>query len=309
MFDKTEALDLLVSLLKAESEPEMSKEPVLDIVIPMLKDMGLEVRRHENNGKPAIYASRGIPKVMLSGHLDTVDKGDNWTRGQGEVDGDKVYGRGALDMKGPCVSLLLAARKLLEDGVDLAVAFTTDEEMGMAGARVLASEHPEIANIPLIIICEPTDYRPIIEEKGIVQMRVMAYGRSAHASMPEEGSNAIENLLFRLSNVLESGHFGATSSDPITLSVDRISGGGLVNVIPESAEADIDIRFSADQTNDEVYSLMRILLKTDDGLCETEILTQLPPARSGLSSEIISALEKHVGKKADSGQRWPSSPR
>ncbi len=300
MFHKDEATDLLVSLLKAESEPDMSKEPILNVVMPLLSEMGLEVRRHENDGKPAIFATQGKPVIMLNGHLDTVVRGDDWEHGQGEVVGDRVYGRGALDMKGPCVSMLLAARALMDEGHDIAITFTTDEEVGMQGAKVLAREHPEIRDMPLILICEPTDFRPVIEEKGIVQMRVSAYGRSAHASMPEEGSNAIDNLLFRLQALLESSFFGATSKDPVTLSIGKISGGTLVNVIPESAQADIDVRFSADHTNDEVENLIKILLKTEDGLAETEMLHQLPPARSGLDKEVIKALEEHLGTSSGS---------
>ena len=201
MFDKERATELLLSLLKAESEPQMSKEPVIDVVLPILKGMGLDVNIHNNNGNPAIFACKGEPKVMLSGHLDTVTMGGGWTRGHGEVDGDRVYGRGALDMKGPCVSLLLAAEKLVYEGVDVAIAFTTDEEVGMMGAKEIVARHPVISDIPLIIVCEPTGFRPVVEEKGIVQMRVRVRGKSAHASMPELGVNAVESLIGRLQNL------------------------------------------------------------------------------------------------------------
>jgi succinyl-diaminopimelate desuccinylase len=295
---RDEAIELLISLLKAESEPEMSKAPVLEVVTPLLEGMGLEIHRHENDGNPFLYASKGQPIILLSGHLDTVTRGDNWEHGQGEVVGDRVFGRGSLDMKGPCVSMLLAAGSLMAKGHDVALSFTTDEEVGMLGAKALVERHPEISRIPLIIVCEPTGFKPAIEEKGIVQFRVSAYGRSAHASMPELGSNAIENLNFRLDKLLDSGFFGRSSKDEATINVGRISGGTLVNVIPEHAEAEVDIRFSAEYTNDEVFALAKQLMQLHDGLAEVELMHALPPVKSEVEKETLSAIESHLDAKA-----------
>ncbi|KYK26805.1 MAG: hypothetical protein AYK23_02580 [Candidatus Proteinoplasmatales archaeon SG8-5] len=294
---KERALELLLSLLNAESEPQMSKEPVLEVVAPILEDMGLEVHRHENQGNPALFANKGQPKVLLSGHLDTVVRGEGWTRGQGEVDGDIVYGRGALDMKGPCVSLLLAAERLSSEGVGLAIVLTTDEEVGMMGAKEVVANHPEIADIPLILVCEPTAFKPAVEEKGITQLRVRVRGRSAHASMPELGDNAVEGLLRRLQNLMASERFGTDGQAPMTASIDKINGGVLINVIPDSATAEIDIRFSADHTNQEVLGIVNDLLGTADGRAEVEVLHQLPPVRTGIGADLMASIEEYLGAK------------
>ena len=298
MSSKTEATKLLIDLVKARSEPGMSKEPVLGIVVPKLEGLGFKISRLENNDCPVIFATRGKPVVLLSGHLDTVDLGKGWTREQGELVGDRIYGRGALDMKGPCVSMLLAAEKLIQEGIGLALAFTTDEEVGMMGAELLAREHPEISTIPLIIICEPTDMRPATEEKGVLQFRVDAWGKNAHASMPELGSNAISRLVFALQELLDSELFGSTSKDNATVNVGNISGGNLINVVPESASAEIDIRFSADHTNAEMLGIVKKLLRTDDDFMEIEVLHELPPFRSGLSTDTLNRIEDYLGAKA-----------
>lgn len=295
MFSETEAAELLISLLKAESEPDMSKEPVLQVVTPILEKLGMTIHRHENNGNPAIFAVKGTPKVMLNGHLDTVTKGEGWTRGQGEIDAGRIYGRGSLDMKGPCVSLLMAAEKLIEDGVDIAVALTTDEEVGMDGAKVLVEQHPKISQIPLIIICEPTAMRPAVEEKGIVQFRVRVKGKSAHASMPELGDNAIESLVSRLNDLMSSGHFGKSSKAPMTASIDKLAGGTLINVIPDSAQAEIDIRFSADYDKASVLELVNEALGTGDGFAEIEVLHELPPVKTAINAELLAKIEDYIG--------------
>lgn len=300
MSNRQNAIDLLVNLVKAESEPSMSKEPVLAIVIPMLEKMGLAVSRYDNAGNPAIYASKGTPKILFNGHLDTVPKGEGWKYDNGQVEGDRVYGRGSLDMKGGCTALLLAAQKLTERNLDFAIIFTTDEEVGMDGAKVIAAHHPEISEIPLMIICEPTWLLPVTSEKGIVQFRITTFGKNAHSSMPELGRNAITDLVERLNDLRESGLYGLSQKDPVTIGINMISGGTGMNVVPESASAVIDVRFAPDYTCPEMLGIMKKLVRADDDSVEVELIHDLIPVRSGISSELLARIETLVGGKAQS---------
>ncbi len=298
MFDRQRAIDLLVQLVKAESEPQMSKEPVLQVVMPLLEGMGMTITRHEGNGNPAILATRGKPMILFNGHLDTVPKGPGWKFGFGQIDGDQVYGRGSLDMKGGCAALLLAGRELARKDIDFAIMFSTDEEVGMAGAKEVAANHPELARIPLFIICEPTDMTPVIDEKGIVQFRITTYGKNAHSSMPELGKNAILDLMDRLNELTESELFGHSRHDPVTIGINMISGGTGMNVVPESASAVVDVRFPADYTCDEMFGILKKLVRADDDTVEVELIHDLPPARSGISPEFLVRVENLVGGKA-----------
>jgi len=298
MFDRQKTIDLLVRLVKAESEPSMSKEPVLAVVIPMLEKMGLTIHRHENSGNPAIYATKGKPRILFNGHLDTVPKGDGWKFGLGQVVGDRVYGRGSLDMKGGCTSLLLAAGELARKGIDFAVIFTTDEEMGMAGAKTVTEKHPEISGIPMLVICEPTGLAPVTNEKGIVQFRLTTFGKNAHSSMPELGKNAILDLNARLNALVESELFGHSQKDPVTIGINMISGGTGMNVVPETASAVIDVRFPAEYTCPEMLGILKKLVRADDDTAEVELIHDLPPCRSGISPEFLARIEELVGGKA-----------
>jgi len=298
MFDRQKAIDLLVRLVKAESEPQMPKEAVLSVVIPLLEKMGMEIHRHEGSGNPAVYATRGKPKILFNGHLDTVPKGEGWKFQNGQIEGDRVYGRGSLDMKGGCVSLLLAAEELAEKGTDFAIIFTTDEEVGMAGAKEVAAHHPEISEIPLFVICEPTDLLPVTEEKGIVQFRITTIGKNAHSSMPELGRNAIVDLIARLNSLIGSELYGNHRKDPVTIGINQISGGTGMNVVPETASAVIDVRFPADYSCEEMLGIMKKLVRGDDDTAEVELIHDLPPSRSGISQEILTKVETLVGGKA-----------
>ena len=298
MFDRQRAIDLLVQLVKAESEPDMSKEPVLQVVMPLLEGMGMTIHRHDGGGNPAIFATKGKPKILFNGHLDTVPKGEGWKHEFGEVDGDRVYGRGSLDMKGGCASLLLAAQELARNNMEFAVMFTTDEEVGMAGAKVVAEKHAELSEIPLFIICEPTDLAPVTDEKGIVQFRITTHGKNAHSSMPELGKNAIVDLMMRLDSLVESDLFGHHRNDPVTIGINMISGGTGMNVIPEEASAVVDVRFPADYTCDEMFGILKKLVRADDDTVQVELIHDLPPARSGISPELLAKVENLVGGKA-----------
>ena len=298
MIDKQRATDLLVQLVKAQSEPDSDKNAVLNVVLPHLERMGLEIHRHENNGNPAIFATKGNPKILFNGHLDTVPRGTDWSYEDGQVEGDIVYGRGSLDMKGGCISLLLAAEVLTEKNIDFAIIYTTDEEVGMAGAKEVARQHPEVSEIPLFIICEPTDNCPVIDEKGIVQFRITITGKKAHAAMPELGRNAIADLIPRLNKLIESELYGKSQHDPVTIGIDIISGGTGLNVMPDKAIADIDVRFLSTYTNDEMFGILKKLIRADDDFVEVELLHELPPARSEIPEEMLARIEELVGGKS-----------
>ena len=298
MIDQAHALDLLVQLVKAESEPDSDKNAVLNVVLPHLEKMGLDIRRYENGGNPAIYASKGSPNILFNGHLDTVPRGTGWKYENGQVEGDRVYGRGSLDMKGGCISLLLAAEILSEKGIDFAIVYTTDEEVGMAGAKELARHHPEIAEIPLFVICEPTAMCPVVDEKGIVQFKITTTGKSAHASMPELGNNAIVDLIARLNKLIESELFGKHRDDPVTIGIDLISGGTGMNVVPEQASATIDVRFPADYTNAEMLDIMKKLVRADDDFVDVELIHELIPVKSEIPDELLARIEALTGGKS-----------
>jgi acetylornithine deacetylase/succinyl-diaminopimelate desuccinylase-like protein len=113
--------------------------------------------------------------------------------------------------------------------------------------------------------------------------------------MPELGENAVEDLIRRLQDLRNSDQFGKDSQAPMTASIDKINGGALINVIPDGATADIDIRFSADYTNEEVLGLVNDLLGTADGNAEVEVLHELPPVRTGISPELMARIEEYLG--------------
>ena len=290
------AREIFKTMLRAGSEPEMPKDDIIEVIMPPLEKLGFSIKVYDNNGNPAIYASTPNPQVLLSGHLDTVSMGSGWNYSQAEEVEGRIYGRGSLDMKGPCLSMLIAAEHLLAQGLGIAIAYTTDEEVGMHGAKVLAARHPEISTIPLVIICEPTGLRPVFDEKGLVQFKITAHGTSAHGSMPELGKNAILDLNRAIDDLIGSSIFGQTSTDPVTISIGKVCGGTLINMVADRAEAEFDVRYSPENSGSQIIDEVKRVLAARELEYDIEIIREIRSASSEFSDQMTHALEELFGQ-------------
>ncbi len=246
-----------------------SKGPMDEIVehtVSLLEDIGLEPRVIEGEGfNPVILASHGEGGVCFSGHLDTVPIGDGWEHEQAEVVEDKMYGRGTLDMKGPCVSIIAAVKELVDEDVPFSVVFTTDEEITMNGAE-RAAEEPEVSDAFVVLVAEPTGMLVVTQQKGVYQFEIKTKGKNAHASMPEKGENAIVKMLPLLKKLNMKNNIPA-KKDELTCCIDVIEGGETTNVIPKKCRAEVDVRFPP-QFNREI--LEKYLFDPLDGEFEKE---------------------------------------
>jgi acetylornithine deacetylase len=139
----------------------------------------------------------GRPIVALNGHMDVVPPGDGWVRDPfgGEVDGERVWGRGTADMKGGLAAGMVAARALLDAGVDLGcdvvVQCVVAEETGGLGTRFALASEPRPA---AAIVLEPTDCMAVSASGGVTPFAVEVGGRAAHTSVPWTGASAFERL-------------------------------------------------------------------------------------------------------------------
>lgn len=130
------------------------------------------------------------PPVMFNTHLDHVDVGDPtaWPHPPmgAEVHDGKVWGRGAVDIKGPLSAQVHGVAALIERGVrpagDVLVTAVVQEEIGGLGARHLAPR----ASAPWIVVGEPSRNTLRRGHRGRCELHLHIYGRSAHASVPHE---------------------------------------------------------------------------------------------------------------------------
>jgi acetylornithine deacetylase len=180
------------------------------------------------------------PRVVFSTHMDTVPPFI-----PAREDDDFIYGRGACDAKGIIAAQIAAAEKLRAAGLsDLGLLFTVDEEVTSTGARI-ANDHPLAVSCEYLINGEPTDNRLAVGTKGSLQAIIRTEGRAAHSAYPEQGESAIEKLLDVLSDIRAIDWPGDDVFGETTCNIGVVSGGTRANVIPDSAEATIQVRLAA----------------------------------------------------------------
>jgi acetylornithine deacetylase len=170
---------------------------VAQVLAEWLEQAGLEVRVEEvAPGRPNVVGvargTGGGRSLILNGHLDTVGllapDGDLGVR----VDGQRLYGRGAYDMKGSLAALASAAAECAARRLrgDVIVAAVADEEAASVGTEaLLATWRADAA-----IVAEPTDERLCIAHRGWVAFDLETPGRAAHGSRPDLGDDAIAKM-------------------------------------------------------------------------------------------------------------------
>jgi len=215
---------------------------VLDFAAP-----GCAVERFESGGKPSalVYAAaeRPVFRVLLNAHLDVVPAPASQFRPH--RDGDRLFARGAQDMK---ISALLAAEVFRELAGRLrypvGLQLVTDEEVG--GRDGTRHQLERGVRSQFVIIGETSGLRIVTESKGIVSVTLQATGRSAHSAYQWLGDNALVKLNRSVSNLLAACPPPTREAWRTTVNLARVQTQNQArNQVPAEAEAWLDIRFPA----------------------------------------------------------------
>lgn len=193
---------------------------------------------------PCRYPDR--PALCPTGHLDTVGRGTQpWSCDPlgGQIDGDRLWGRGSSDMKGGVAAMVVALEAIATSALvrPVVLARCASEESGAEGAAQLAGH---LGAVGAIVVGEPTGGRVAIAHKGVAWLRLQCHGKAAHASTPHLGSHAIAAMasaIERLTN-LRLDADSHPQLGPPTFNVGTIRGGDAPNVVPDQCEATIDVR-------------------------------------------------------------------
>ena len=243
--------------------PTGEEGAVAEAVAGWCADAGLEVVLDEvAPGRPNVIARWKVgrdPHLLLTGHLDTVPVGEGWTRDPfgAEVAGERLYGRGACDMKGGLAAILGALVDLRSRGEepagDVTLAAVVGEEEDSAGTRALVARgiHADRA-----VLAEPTAMQLVVGNRGLLNFRVVVKGASAHASSPGLGRNAITaaaRIALELESVdAELAHRPHPQFGPPSLTVGTIRGGTRPYVVPDRCEIEVDRRLNPGETAEQV---------------------------------------------------------
>jgi len=203
-----EIRELLSRLVRCESvnpafrlgpgRPGSGEAAISALVAELFRERDLEVTAYEAGpGRTSVVGVRrgsgGGRSLMLNGHLDTVGTDEMESPFEARIEGGRLYGRGALDMKGGLVAAL-AALSLLDAEVDggmplagdLVLAFVADEEDASLGTMQIA---PLFA-VDGAVVLEPTQLRLCVAHRGFTWVRVVTEGFACHGSDFARGEDA-----------------------------------------------------------------------------------------------------------------------
>lgn len=279
MLDKERLQDQIVQLTRdlvlIESTDERPEERrrCFQLIRNHLEELpGVELQRLEKNGyESLVVLPEGCekPKVLFCGHLDVVEHPDPESYRSTIRDG-RIYGPGAGDMKGQLAILVQLMRHLWREhpGLPVGLAVTSDEERGGEnGVKYLVEEAGISADVAVIPDGGSLN-SIIVEEKGIIHLRLRAKGDAAHAARPWLGENALERLVDAVGRIQREifaplkpervdRDDPSTHWHPTCTATMMATPNDSPNRIPEDAEAVLDIRFVPPHTGDSILAQIR----------------------------------------------------
>ena len=283
------ALKLLSFRTIADNKEEFTK---LFNYIKEICNKELNIKEYEFNGKKSLVVANTSSvslDIIFCTHVDIVPI-ENYKIIEDE---ENIYGRGTIDMKGSVASCLYLMNHL-HTNKKIALFITSDEEIdGNCCVELLKIYNSKFAIVP----DGGNNFDLIVEEKGALQLKVVAKGISAHASQPFNGSNAIAKIINLYNKLLEKYPLPKDSSEyKTTINLSKIKGGTQINCVPDYAEAYFDIRHIS---TDSTESIIKYMSKFKD--IDYEILLDGKVFKTDLDNVLIkkyiSACETVLNKK------------
>jgi acetylornithine deacetylase len=259
----------LLKRLVQEKSVSGNESSAQAIVIEKLRELGLqldiwepsfrELERHPYFVSPrssfldspnvvaVLKGSGGGRSIILNGHIDVVPEGDEqqWKYHpyKGDVEGNRLYGRGATDMKGGSTSLIMALEAIIACGIrlkgDICFQSVIEEESGGAGslAAIIRGYKADGVLIP-----EPTNMKIFPKQQGSLWFRLTVKGQSAHGGTRYEGVSAIEKSIIviehvrRLENIRNERiqePLYQSIPIPVPINIGRMTGGNWPSSVPD----------------------------------------------------------------------------
>jgi len=259
--DLQRCIDFLQQMIRTPSLPGQEGE-LAALVADQMRGLGYdEVRIDEvGNVLGCIKGQGQAPGLMFNTHLDQVDVGDpaGWPHPPfgGEIHDDRIWGRGAVDIKGPMAAQIFGLARLLageRPPGDVWVTVVVQEEIGGVGARHLM----KTIETPIVVVGEPS--RNILRRghRGRTELVVHIKGRSVHASVPDKGVNPLYTLgLFLVGlgdlEMPTDGDLGPSTVAPTLLRTDQTS----ANVVPGELWQTCDWRNIPGQSGEDARQML-----------------------------------------------------
>ena len=249
-----------------------------DFIMGWCAGNGLAARKVVHDGIPSILVTPGgRTRLLLMTHMDVVDGPEEIF--EPRIEGDRLFGRGAVDDKyAVALSLILFRDRLRalapksQDDMALGLLITGDEETGgdRGAARALELVEADFA----LALDGGGPQRIVTREKGVIDIMLTATGRSAHGARPWLGANAIDMLLEDYARLRELFRTDPSSDGDHwhrTVNFGKIRAGESINQVPQTARAWFNIRFTEEDDPDTLIDDIRTRVRS-----RVEVLSVIP---------------------------------
>lgn len=328
--DYIRVLEDLISI-DTSVPPGSNYSEAVDYLQPLFERLSFEVQKvaipgehaQGKEGRVSLIChrrQRGRPRLILYSHIDVVPA-EGWDAFKPRVENGRIYGRGAADMKGAIVALLVGLEAVKEKPLryDTSAIVTTDEEIGQSRQlRYLTGFLEPVSGAAVFSLDSSFGY-VAIANLGVLQMDVRVKGRSVHSGLSHLGENAVERATLLVQALLSTKQRiterkSDTDVHPSTgltkmearLNINKLLGGTAVNIIPDQCLISLDRRLIPEENVEEAEKELMDTLSSIEGVdWEVEKVLRIPtvpPCRDPIVDELAQIIEAVTGQSGKFGE-------
>ncbi|EOD77981.1 Acetylornithine deacetylase/Succinyl-diaminopimelate desuccinylase [Grimontia indica] len=259
---------------------------------------GLEIRNKPEND---------VIDLMLIGHMDTVFPVGTAAARPMSVDEQRAYGPGVSDMKSGLLNVVYALRSLdkaVLDKMSICVCMNPDEEIGSLHSETWLKSVAKDARTVLVAEAARADGSLVKARKGMARYKITFKGKAAHAgNEPQNGRSAISEMAHWILAINAMTNFESGT----TLNVGVVNGGAGANIVPEHAEAIVDVRFWDNDEYADIDQKIRVLTESPfiEGVSvELDRQAYKPSMVPSEETESLMAMVEETGRELGMDITW-----
>lgn len=293
---KREILNLTKKLIEFRTTADRPEEleKCADFIQNYLAHSSLKIRRYQKNKRPSLLVTlqgTPTPALLLNGHFDVVPAPDNLFTAK--IKNNRLFGRGALDMKSQMAAMMVLVEQLAQRSPHLLVGLMLvgDEEIGGRDGTGYLLEKMNLKP-EFVLAGEPTELKVGNKAKGVLRVKLVSKGKSAHAAKLWEGENAILSMVKNLANFQNVFPPPQKPTSLTTFNLSIIEGGDTLNKVPDRCKATFDIRYAPSDNPKKIVEKIQLLCSTT----AVEMLTTEPAAFCTPNNEFVRKLQNAIKK-------------
>ena len=299
--------DLLKKLIRAQTTAEKGELAAAEIISNELAQSDIDCwidcwDKNRANIVAKTSSTRHGPGLLFACHLDVVPPGQaKWQYPPFDAieSNGKIHGRGSTDMKGSIAAVITAIRQVVESGTKLQgniilLAAAGEETDSCGTKRFMQNFQKQAPQLAGVIVTEPTDFEVVNTHRGMLWLKITTKGKTAHGSMPQLGINAISSMKSLLDE-LQDYEIPCEPHELLgrcSMSINTISAGQAVNVVPDRCTIGIDIRTLPGQDNQALVKdlekkLVKLKEKNPKFDAEVSVVRDVPPLETDSKCDFV----------------------